>query len=322
MVLCSDCKKRPAFIFLTETHGTKRLNVGLCLLCARKREVPQVTEYMRKMGTTDEDIQKMSEQTVVNQSASETPLPKFISRMMTSTEEQPKNLEEMEKLRLEQEIQIREQNEKRKQEKAEREKAILKRSGKLCSFCQNRAAVVFSKERGYGLCRECAWLFYPQINIHEAETYNIAIEDAVQRGTPPDNCDVCKIRKAQVRSSDGKYCIVCAAIQEMPEANTFAQRMGITSEDLEAFVEKVRLTEQKHDAKNHDKPDDKTAAAVQENAGQTRFRLLCSEDLSGLKIHIVLDTNTGVQYLTNNKFSSFTPLLGKDGNVLLYHEQS
>lgn len=62
MVLCSNCKKRPAVVFITSMHGSEKKNEGLCLVCAKKLNIPQVAEYMEHMGISDEDIEQMSDQ--------------------------------------------------------------------------------------------------------------------------------------------------------------------------------------------------------------------------------------------------------------------
>ena len=62
MVLCSNCKKRPAIVFITSMHGSEKRNEGLCLVCAKKLNIPQVAEYMEHMGISDEDIEQMSDQ--------------------------------------------------------------------------------------------------------------------------------------------------------------------------------------------------------------------------------------------------------------------
>ena len=62
MVLCSNCKKRPAVVFITSMHGSEKKNEGFCLVCAKKLNIPQVAEYMEHMGISDEDIEMMSDQ--------------------------------------------------------------------------------------------------------------------------------------------------------------------------------------------------------------------------------------------------------------------
>ncbi|HBB71263.1 MAG TPA: chaperone ClpB [Ruminococcus sp.] len=61
-MMCSNCNKRPAVVFITSMQGNEKKNEGLCLSCARKRHIPQVSEYMEKLGITDEEIDQLSDQ--------------------------------------------------------------------------------------------------------------------------------------------------------------------------------------------------------------------------------------------------------------------
>ena len=62
MMLCSRCKKRPAVVFITAMQGEKKKNDGLCLVCAKELHVPQIDEYMKQMGITDEELEQFSNQ--------------------------------------------------------------------------------------------------------------------------------------------------------------------------------------------------------------------------------------------------------------------
>ena len=62
MMLCSRCKKRPAVVFITAMQGEKKKNDGLCLVCAKELHVPQIDEYMKQMGITDEELEQISNQ--------------------------------------------------------------------------------------------------------------------------------------------------------------------------------------------------------------------------------------------------------------------
>ena len=42
-------------------NGNEKKNEGLCLICAKELGIPQVNEYMRQMGITDEDLEAFSE---------------------------------------------------------------------------------------------------------------------------------------------------------------------------------------------------------------------------------------------------------------------
>ena len=62
MIMCSNCNKRPAVVFITSMQGGEKKNEGLCLSCARKRDIPQVAEYMNRLGITDEELDQLSDQ--------------------------------------------------------------------------------------------------------------------------------------------------------------------------------------------------------------------------------------------------------------------
>ena len=62
MIKCSRCNKRPAVVFITSMNGSERRNEGLCLVCARKLNIPQVTDYIKNMGISDEELEQFSEQ--------------------------------------------------------------------------------------------------------------------------------------------------------------------------------------------------------------------------------------------------------------------
>ena len=62
MIMCSNCKKRPAVVFITSVQGNEKKNEGLCLSCARERNIPQVAEYMDKLGISNEEVDQLSDQ--------------------------------------------------------------------------------------------------------------------------------------------------------------------------------------------------------------------------------------------------------------------
>ena len=62
MIMCSNCKKRPAVVFITSVQGSEKKNEGLCLACEREKKIPQVSEYMDRLGITDEEIDQLSDQ--------------------------------------------------------------------------------------------------------------------------------------------------------------------------------------------------------------------------------------------------------------------
>ena len=60
MMLCSRCKKRPAVVLITAMQGNQKKNEGLCLVCAKELNIPQVDEYMKQMGISDEELDQIS----------------------------------------------------------------------------------------------------------------------------------------------------------------------------------------------------------------------------------------------------------------------
>ena len=61
MMKCSRCKKRPAFVFLTDSTDESTVK-GICFTCAKELGVPQVTEIVEKMGITEDQLQEMNEE--------------------------------------------------------------------------------------------------------------------------------------------------------------------------------------------------------------------------------------------------------------------
>ena len=250
MVVCSQCGKNIAVCFPASADGK-----GLCLICAKERNLPLAAAEIVCGDRTDDETGQMP---------AEVPVPQPVQT-----------------------------------EKAE-----------ICSFCQKRQPVICSNKREYGLCRECAWLLYPQIDIHQAEADGLSVEAACARAVPQNPCGICGIRDAQVHTFDGEFCIVCAKRNGMPEADKFARRMGIAAEALDAFVQKVDAAEQQaHTAKTD-------APTVPQNDAP-RFRLLDTFAVGDRNILIVADRETGVQYMTNEQFSGFSPLLDADGKPLI-----
>ena len=57
-MLCSRCKKRQAVVFISTIQGNEKRDEGLCLICAKELGVPQVNDYLEKMGISDEDLEE------------------------------------------------------------------------------------------------------------------------------------------------------------------------------------------------------------------------------------------------------------------------
>ena len=57
MMMCSRCHKRPAVVFMTGLNGSEKFEKGYCLACAKELGIPQVNNYLKQMGISDEDIE-------------------------------------------------------------------------------------------------------------------------------------------------------------------------------------------------------------------------------------------------------------------------
>lgn len=58
---CSKCKKREAVVFIQSMQGGEKHSEGLCLVCARKMNIPQIKEYMDQMGITDDQLEEYAD---------------------------------------------------------------------------------------------------------------------------------------------------------------------------------------------------------------------------------------------------------------------
>ncbi|MGN0699671.1 MAG: AAA family ATPase, partial [Oscillospiraceae bacterium] len=56
-MMCTRCKKRPAVMYISTISGTERKNEGLCLPCAKEMGLPQVSDYLKQMGISEEDFE-------------------------------------------------------------------------------------------------------------------------------------------------------------------------------------------------------------------------------------------------------------------------
>ncbi len=56
--MCSRCKKRPAVVFISTLNGNEKRDEGLCLICAKELGVPQVNDYIKQMGLSEEDLEE------------------------------------------------------------------------------------------------------------------------------------------------------------------------------------------------------------------------------------------------------------------------
>ncbi|MBQ7099043.1 MAG: ATP-dependent Clp protease ATP-binding subunit, partial [Oscillospiraceae bacterium] len=62
MKLCVKCKKRMAVVFISRMDGSQTTNEGYCLKCARSLNIPQISEAVRQMGISEEDLELMEDE--------------------------------------------------------------------------------------------------------------------------------------------------------------------------------------------------------------------------------------------------------------------
>ncbi len=59
--MCARCHKRVAVVFITRLENNQTVNEGLCLKCARELGIKPVNDILSKMGISEDDFDKMSE---------------------------------------------------------------------------------------------------------------------------------------------------------------------------------------------------------------------------------------------------------------------
>ena len=61
--ICSMCKKRIATVFVTQIDQSgNQVNKGLCIVCAKKLNLPQVNQFLANMNISDEDLEAMADE--------------------------------------------------------------------------------------------------------------------------------------------------------------------------------------------------------------------------------------------------------------------
>ena len=51
-------------VFITSQQGNQKKNEGLCMVCAKELNIPQISEYMKHMGITDEELEQTFSQQI------------------------------------------------------------------------------------------------------------------------------------------------------------------------------------------------------------------------------------------------------------------
>ncbi len=151
MMLCTRCKKRPAVVLITAMHGDQKKNEGLCLVCAKEMNIPQVNEYMKHMGISDEELEQISNQMMdlVDGDSFEMGgsgvIPQFLENMQNLMKDSGKILQNMENANPPAPVEEEgtasgEQQETSRRERRSKRKKELKFLGNYCTNLSQRAA--------------------------------------------------------------------------------------------------------------------------------------------------------------------------------------
>lgn len=60
--MCSRCGERPAVVFIQKIEGESAVPEGLCIKCARELNIGSINQMIDKMGISDEELERASEQ--------------------------------------------------------------------------------------------------------------------------------------------------------------------------------------------------------------------------------------------------------------------
>lgn len=151
MMLCSRCKKRPAVVLITAMQGDQKKNESLCLACAKEMNIPQVSEYMKHMGISDEELEQISDQMMdlVDGESFEMGgsgvIPQFLENMQNIMKDTGKMLQNMENTNPPAPVEgenaaSAEQQETSRRERRSKRKKELKFLGNYCTNLSQRAA--------------------------------------------------------------------------------------------------------------------------------------------------------------------------------------
>lgn len=144
MMICSKCKKRPAVVFISSMNNGKKSNEGLCLVCAKEMNIPQVSEYMKSMGISDEDMENISDQMMdlmdgegFEMGGSGTALPQFLQDLFQKPD--AGEGEDGESMDLTDPVNVEKKEESSKKHDKKKKKQ-LKYLGNYCTNLTQRAA--------------------------------------------------------------------------------------------------------------------------------------------------------------------------------------
>ena len=62
MEMCSRCHKRVAVVYISHIENGKTTSEGICLKCAKEIGITSVGDIMKKMGISDEDLDRVDDE--------------------------------------------------------------------------------------------------------------------------------------------------------------------------------------------------------------------------------------------------------------------
>ena len=61
-MMCSQCKKNYAIVFITKMIDGKQIQEGLCLSCAKARGIKPINQLIEQTGISEEELDDINKQ--------------------------------------------------------------------------------------------------------------------------------------------------------------------------------------------------------------------------------------------------------------------
>ena len=143
MIMCTKCNKRPAVVFITSMKGNEKKNEGYCFVCAKEANIPQVADYMKQLGISDEELEQISDHmtNLLDGDAFEMGgsgiMPDFMSKMFGGMPD----FQEVDSIsESSSDKRSADKNDKDKKDKKDKKKKELKFLGSYCTNLSQKAA--------------------------------------------------------------------------------------------------------------------------------------------------------------------------------------
>ena len=141
-------------------------------------------------------------------------------------------------------------------------------------------------------------------------------------------CDTCGKLPAAIPVGTQQLCLMCAMQSDDPAVTRMIREMGLTETELNRMRKTVRgeetpvpeITAQRGIPELTEIEGIEVVSPAYEpqpEPAAPRFRLTGTQPCGDRIILIFTDTETGVQYITNDELTGFSPLLNPDGKPLI-----